>query len=228
LRLRSAFLEAFFGNVLSNVMVSGLGVRGEFDHLSPIVAPRDFTATDDKFFSFFGLIWIDTLNRAVFPSRGHSAFFKSEIGYNRLGGAAQFVQHTFDWQGFFALHARASLLARLQLGSADKAGLPLHYQFYLGGVDSFVGLRPQELAGKNVQALQVGLQYEFLPHRFLLLRWNLGNTFETWQLRINRRRFVTGAGLTFGAPTLIGPVEFTVMSGSRHDFLANLNVGYKF
>jgi NTE family protein len=228
LRLRAAFLEAFFGSIFSNAMVSGLGVKSEFDHLAPDVAPPHFNAIDQNFVSVFGLIWIDTLDRAVFPSRGHSAFYKSEAGYNKPGGAIQFVQHYFDWRGFFAMHARLSLLTRLQLGSAYKGGLPLQYQFFLGGVDSFVGLRPQELAGKNLQALQIGLQYEAMPHRFLLWRWNLGNTFEKWQIRFNRRRFVTGAGLTCGAPTLIGPVELTVMSGSRRGFLANLNIGYKF
>jgi NTE family protein len=228
LRLRAAFLEAFFGSIFSNAVVSGVGIKGELDNLSPDIAPPAFQTIDQTFVSLFGLIWIDTLDRAVFPSRGHSAFYKSEVGYNKLGGEVQFVQHAFDWQGFFAVHARLSLRARLQLGSAHKAGLPLQYQFFLGGVDSFVGLRPQELAGKNLQALQIGLQYEAMPHRFLLWRWNLGNTFEKWQLRFNRRRFVTGAGLTFGAPTLIGPVELTIMSGSRHGFLANLNIGYKF
>ena len=36
------------------------------------------------------------------------------------------------------------------------------------------------------------------------------------------------AGLTLGAPTIIGPVELTIMGGSRHGLLANLNIGYKF
>jgi len=31
-----------------------------------------------------------------------------------------------------------------------------------------------------------------------------------------------------GAPTIIGPVEITLMGGSRHRLLANFNIGYKF
>ncbi|MGH7451369.1 MAG: patatin-like phospholipase family protein, partial [bacterium] len=204
LRLRSTFLEAFFGSIFSHAVVSGLGLKGELDHFSPEIAPRAFEAMDKKFVSFFGSIWIDTLERAVFPSRGHSAFLKSEAGYKKIGGDVQLIHHLFDWRGFFPVHPRLSLLSRLQLGSARKSSLPLHYQFFLGGVDSFTGLRPQELAGKNLQALQLGLQYEILPHRFVLWRWNIGNTFDKWQLRFNRQRFVTGTGLTVGAPTLIG------------------------
>ena len=228
LRLRSIFLETFLGSIFSNNMVAGLGVKRELDYFSPEVAPPAFQTVKESFTSLLGLLWIDTLDRAVFPSRGHFLFIKSEAGYKKLGGDISFVQHYADWRGFFPLQTRLSILTRLQLGSAHKSGLPLNYQFFLGGVDSFVGIRPQELTGKSLQALQLGLQYEIMPHRFMLWRWNIGNTFEQWQIRYNRRRFITGAGLTLGTPTIIGPVELTIMSGSRHSLLANFNIGYKF
>lgn len=228
LRLSTTALETFFGSIFSNALVSGFGIKGELDQFSRNIAPPAFQTENKKFFSLFGLFWIDTLDRAVFPSRGHSVILKSEVGYHQIGGAVKFIQHYFDWTGFFAVQPRLSLLTRLQLGSAHKRDLPLPYQFFLGGIDSFVGLRPQELTGRNLQALLIGLQYEVAPRRFMLWRWNFGNTFDQWQLRFNRRRFVTGAGLTLGAPTLIGPLEFTVMTGSRHRVLANLNIGYKF
>ncbi|MCG3119379.1 MAG: Outer membrane protein assembly factor BamA [bacterium] len=228
LRLSATALEAFFGSIFSNALVSGFGIKGEIDQFAANIAPPALQTDDQKFFSLFGALWIDTLDRAVFPSRGHSVFYKSEAGYHQIGGGLKFVRHYLDWAGFFAVQARLSLLTRLQLGNAHKRDLPLPYQFFLGGADSFVGLRPQELTGKNLQALQLGLQYEIAPRRFMLWRWNLGNTFDKWQLRFNRRRFVTGAGLTLGAPTLIGPLELTLMTGSRHRILANFNIGYKF
>jgi NTE family protein len=228
LRQRSLFLETFFGSIFSNSMVAGLGVKREFDHFSPEVAPPSFQTVKESFTSLFGLFWIDTLDRAVFPSRGHFLFIKSEAGYKKIGGDISFLQHYADWRGFFPVHTRLSLLTRVQLGSAHKSGLPLNYQFFLGGVDSFVGLLPQELTGKSLQALQFGMQYEMMPHRFVLWRWSIGNTFDQWQVRFDRRRFVTGAGLTLGAPTIIGPVEITLMGGSRHSLLANFNIGYKF
>lgn len=228
LRLSATALEAFFGSIFSNALVSGLGIKGEIDQFAANIAPPAFQTEDQKFFSLFGSLWIDTLDRAVFPSRGHSLFYQSEAGYHQIGGGLKFVRHYLDWAGFFAVHSRLSLLTRLQLGSAHKRDLPLPYQFFLGGIDSFVGLRPQELTGRNLQALLIGLQYEVAPRRFMLWRWNFGNTFDKWQLRFNRRRFITGAGLTLGAPTLIGPLEFTIMTGSRHRVLANLNIGYKF
>lgn len=228
LRHRSIFLETFFGSIFSNSTVAGLGVKKEFDRFSPEVAPPAFQTVQASFTSLFGLFWIDTLDRAVFPSRGHFLFIKSEAGYKKIGGAISFLQHYADWRGFFPVHPRFSILTRLQLGSAHKSDLPLNYQFFLGGVDSFVGLRPQELTGKSLQALQLGLQYEIMPHRFVLWRWNIGNTFEQWQVRYNRRRFITGAALTLGTLTIIGPVELTLMGGSRHSLLANFNIGYKF
>lgn len=227
-RQRTSFIEGTLGSFFSNVAVIGIGLKGESASFSPEVALPSFPTLRERFASLFGLIWLDTQDRAVFPSRGHLLLLKSEAVSGKLGGKPQFWHHTGDWRGFFAVHNRLTWLMRVQLGHASKADLPLHYNFFLGGPDSFVGYKTQELANRNVQALQLGMQYEIMPHRYLILRWNAGNTFNRWQLRLDKRRFVTGAGLTLGFPTVIGPIELTAMSSSQHNFLTHLTIGYKF
>jgi len=79
-------------------------VKRELDHFSPEVAPPAFQTIRESFTSLFGLFWIDTLDRAVFPSRGHFLFIKSEAGYKKIGGDISFLQHFVDWRGFFPVH----------------------------------------------------------------------------------------------------------------------------
>lgn len=227
-RQHTSFIEGTLGSFFSSVAVIGIGLKGESAGFSPEVALPSFPKLRERFASLFGLIWVDTQDRAVFPSRGHLLLLKSEAVFEKFRSKPWFWHHTCDWRGFFAVLPRLTWLMRVQLGSASKSDLPLHYNFFLGGPDSFVGYKAQELANKNVQALQLGVQYEIMPHRYLILRWNAGNTLNRWQLQFDKRRFATGTGLTLGAPSVIGPIELTMMSSSRHNFLTHLTIGYKF
>jgi NTE family protein len=79
-----------------------------------------------------------------------------------------------------------------------------------------------------VQALQLGLQYEVVPRRFLVLRWNAGNAFENWPQKFSPQRYLTGVGLTLGASTFLGPLEIGLMHSSHNRLLTHANIGYKF
>jgi NTE family protein len=228
LDLRTGVAEALLGTIFSNVMVAGIGIKAELADYSPKIAQNEFLDKQEKFVTLLGLLRIDTYDRAIFPRRGHAVHLTSEAGYGKIGRSPKFLRHSLDWQAVFSVHPKLSFLGRLQLGSAQKSGLPLHYHFFLGGVDSFVGLHRHELNGGHVQALQLGIQYEAMPRRFILLRWNIGNTFGRWSTTFSRQQYLTGIGLTLGASTLLGPLEFSVMHSSRNRLLTHINLGYKF
>lgn len=227
-RQRMTFAEAMLGSFFSNVLVTGVGFRVESSHFTPEVAVPLFPERDASIISIFGLFWFDSLERAVFPTRGHSWRLQSAAGYNQPGRELRYFRHAVDWQGFYPVTRRLTLLNRVQLGSVSEGDPPLHDYFFLGGASSFWGYRPQELSDRNLQALQLGGQYEFMTNRYLSVRWNIGGVTPVWEWNLNRRRFHTGAGLMVGAPTILGPIELTIMRSSRHPFLAHLNIGYRF
>ncbi|MDZ7266663.1 MAG: patatin-like phospholipase family protein [candidate division KSB1 bacterium] len=227
-RQRMAFAELALGSFFSNVLAAGLGARLESSHFTPEVVVPFFPERKTGMFALFGLLWLDTLDRAVFPTRGQALHLQSTAAYQRPGRRLQYLRHAVDWQGFYPLSRRLTLLQRVQLGSVSKGNPPLHDYFFLGGADSFLGYRPQELSDRNVQALQLGGQYEFMTNRFLSVRWNIGGVTPVWEWNFKRRRFLTGAGLSVGTPTVLGPIELTLMSSNRHPLLAHLNIGYKF
>ncbi|MBP2681398.1 MAG: hypothetical protein H6Q78_1261, partial [Candidatus Krumholzibacteriota bacterium] len=71
-------------------------------------------------------------------------------------------------------------------------------------------------------------QWEALRERYVILVWNVGNTFDEWPSEITGSRYVNGGGLTLGIDTILGPIEVTAMTSEARDFLMYFNAGYKF
>lgn len=228
MRARSIKAETLLGTIFSTKAITGFGLRGEYLRIKPRIGTDSLRTKDYKFVSLYGLIWMDTFNKAVFPNEGQSLRFSWIVTDKRIASNVTFTQLHFDWQGAYQIHSKVSFLSRLQLGAMTGSNIPLSYQFHLGGADSFLGLKYQERCGKILQVLQLGLQYEVASKRFVQLRGNIGNTSDEWKNLFIRNRAITGVGATVGAATPIGPIELTLMGGSWHRFLLYFNLGYKF
>lgn len=220
--------EALFGTIFSTKVITGFGIRGEYTDIDPRIGPPDIPKERNRFVSMFGLIRSDSFDRSIFPSEGHSVYLRSTLADDRIASNVTFVHHYFDWQAAHPITPKISLLSRLQIGASAGSRIPLNYRFFLGGVDSFLGLKYQERNGKHLQALQLGLQYEYMAKRYLLLRGNIGNTSNRWQNLFIRKRYNTGIGVTAGAATPIGPLEITAMGGNLRRLILYFNLGYKF
>lgn len=241
LEVKSAGVEALLGTLFSTQVVAGFGLRSEIFEVSPKIAPPDFPSQQNELLLLLALLWVDTFNRANFPSSGVFLLVRNEFGDNRFGQFSDFSRHLFAFKGALPLHRKLSLLSEIWLGTTKGRELPSHYQFILGGVDSplvfgetvltstsFLGFKSQEFVGPHVQFVQLGLQYEIFSRIFVQLRMNAGNTFAEWNKQITKSRFESGIGITLGALTPLGPLELTLMGGSRHAFLSHFNLGFKF
>jgi len=228
LRVRTTSGEVLFGTIFSPTAIAGIGIKGEYDLIKIRIGIEDCDSKDAKFISLYGLIRMDTFNRTVFPSEGQSLILRSTFADERIASNTTFTQHLFDWQLYHPVQRKLSFLSHFQVGTSTGKNVPLGYNFLLGGVDSFLGLKYQERCGKHIQALQLGFQYQVFSKRYLLFRWNMGNTSDKWKNLFIRNRAINGYGITAGAATPIGPLELTVMGSSQHRLLVYFNLGYKF
>jgi NTE family protein len=228
LKLRTILGDIFLGNIFSTSYSIGAGLRGEITKTSSDIGLPLSPEPVSYISSAYGQLQIDTFDRTVFPRKGQQIALKFELAKTALGGNVDFRALSLDWHAYFSLHPKLSFLSRLQLGTVLSENLPLHKNFFLGGIDSFLGLKSQELSGQNLQALLVGVQFEFMKRRYILLRWNAGNVFETWRFKPARDAYFTGVGMTLGLQTRFGPVEYTFSSGNRRNSLTHLNLGFKF
>lgn len=228
LKLRTILGEFFLGKIFSTSHTIGIGLHGEITKTTPDIGQPSFSETTTYISSVYSQIQVDTFDRTVFPRKGQQILLKFELAETKLGGNVDFRALLLDWQVYFSLSSELSFINRLQIGTISSDQLPFHKQFFLGGIDSFLSLKTQELSNHTLQAWQVGFQYEFMKRRFLLLRWNVGNVFETWRFKPAKDPYFTGAGITLGMDTRFGPIEYTFSFGNRRSSLTHLNVGFKF
>lgn len=238
-RLISYIGDLLFGKIFSKKWALGVGVRGEYVDGNPSIAPADTPDREEILATLYGAWRIDTLNRTVFPSSG--IFMNSEIALadDRMISNRTFHRAFVDFRAYIPVSEKWTVLFNTFLGATStESDVPLHYFFMLGGMDtpftflgnrqSFLALRTQERVGGNAQFLQLGAQLNLPGRRYLLLRWNAGEIFDTFEIDFTKNSYITGIGLTAGLDTRLGPVDFTVMGGSQHNVLGYLNLGYTF
>ena len=193
---------------------------------------------DRAFYSVAGVVQVDTYDRGLFPHSGVGFRAVSEWG-NRLtaaAGGAAFSHHTADLRAYLPLVRRVSLWAGATIG-ASGGEPPPHYQFFLGGANTyylfpdrdiaFVGLRTQARRGRHVQKAELGAQWELTPDVFARVRWNAGTVLDRWSF--DPARYVQGAGVELGAKTFAGRLSLSA-SGNAHTTwpIVEIDLGYPF
>ena len=129
--------------------------------------------------------------------------FKSEIPFTKFGG---------DYKGYFSLSKVSTVVSSVKLGLGDET-LPLSQQFFLGGEDSFYGMRENEAHGRQIFVTSLKYRYK-LPFKiffdsFVSFRYDLGNIWENYN-KIKFKDLKHGIGLGLSLKTPIGPAKVSV------------------
>ncbi len=237
LNVRSALADVSLGSWYSRQILLSGGARGEYAEISPSIAEENFLIVE-RLLALHGLLQIDNLDRAVLPRRGVAATAGVDGTFASLSSRGSFLR----WFGLLrgvapvtpGLSASATLFAALGTGP----GLPEHYTIALGGLGtpallpyddlvrtSFAGLQQRELIGRQAHSVHLAVQYEVFPDFFLSALATVGRADDAREIRIAGQRYSMGTGVTASYLTLLGPIEFTVMTGSVHRLLAYVNIG---
>jgi NTE family protein len=220
---RVATVTGGAARTLSRTTVAGVRAGVEYIDADFRIAASD-TALKRAYYTAAALLWRDSFDRSVFPTRGISVRLRSEVADNQLGGRTSFTQHVFDVEQILGLTPTMVLRVRAIAGASHGRDLPVHRQFFLGGTlpspafpetqPIFWGLKPQERTGRAVQVVRVAAQKEIFSDVYGTVGVNVGNALDSWRLRF--AGYVAGWGASLGMATPIGPVELTA-SGRRLD-----------
>lgn len=227
---RVATVTAGAATTLSRTTVAGVRAGVEYIDADFRIAASD-TAQKRAYYTAAALLWRDTFDRSVFPTRGISIRLRSEAGDHRLGGKTSFTQHVVDVEQILGLTPKTVLRVRAIAGASSGDDLPVHRVFFLGGTlhspafpetqPIFWGLKPQERTGRAVQVVRVAAQKEIFSDVYGTVGVNVGNALDTWRFRF--ADYIAGWGASLGMATPIGPVELTA-SGRRLDRWPRLSV----
>ena len=187
------------------------------------------------------ILYSNTFDRLVFPTRGVNLYIKSEIAQKGIGSDKSFSQHTFIWSQYIPIATRLSFFSTLVAGRTYDGGytLPLHYNYFTGGslpISMFeyhqfnsYGHDIQELRGENLQYLQLGGQMNVTRNFYLKTVANFSRLNNKWLWDFNYDEFNNGFGFSIGTPTLVGPVEVTIDTDDFNGpYYFRINVGYTF
>jgi NTE family protein len=216
----------------------GFRVKGEHADLEEFTAVGEpFSGQNLTYYTLSTAFRLDSYDRGSFPKSGAGVFLKMEWADRAIGSGITFSHHILDVHGAAPLHRRASLLARLVLGTSSGAEMPDHYMFFLGSTNSyhlfpdrqiqFSGLRTMQRYGRHLQSLQLGLQYEF--HRWIVgrFRWNAGTTRDEWDVDLDSLTY--GFDLTLAGVTRFGSAALSIAALDLESFpRLVIDVGFPF
>jgi NTE family protein len=91
----------------------------------------------------------------------------------------------------------------------------------------FAGLNYMERASNHAMILRTDLQFRLRTNHYLILKLNIGKSFNRFDEFSETTSSLAGMGLTYGYSSPVGPVEVTLMgsSTSRTPILF-VNLGY--
>jgi NTE family protein len=155
---------------------------------------------------------VDNMDSYPYPLTGlyFTGFYETAQSF--LGGDQSFTSIGMDFRYFFKLGKPSALVPRLKIGFSDNT-TPLTEQFFLGGLESFLGMRENEFRGRQIfltsLMYRLKLPFQVFFDTYIKLRYDLGTTWqEPSQIRFKDLRHGIGSILSFDTP--IGPAEFAV------------------
>ncbi len=236
--------DILFRTIFSNSFVLGGGARYHYSWISSKIAPDGYTTGDTygrlNFLAFFRL---DTLDRTDYPRSGFSYTAKLiSVTDNWLMGqidvSEPFNQAVFVFNEYLNVFDRITIFGGFYGGLLTSRNVPPDYLFYMGGahmpglggtIIPFMGLNFMEDSGIGAAVNLYGIRFEPWRNRFVSLRMTRGKT--VWEVEDlfsseNRR---TGFGLSLGALTPLGPVNYTVSwEAKKKDVISHFRLGYTF
>jgi len=226
--------ELMGGTIFSNSLLLAAGIRKEFIYFSKELNPNVLPLTEDNFHGLTGLLWLDTYDRAAFPTKGQSILISTLFSGDYILSPINFTTQKFYWNLALPLNHKITFSPTLYLGRTTGREIPAPYWFYVNDIDPWVGYIPfmgyerREIAGRNLHLASLNLQYEFAYHKFLTLTASVGNGLDHWNLNVSNNSYRTGLGISLGALTILGPLEINMSTSKAHHFLLEFQFGYQF
>lgn len=216
------------------------GLDMEFYNLNEAVGNTLVLENTHFLLKGFGELNYSTLNRPYFPTLGQKADLRATVSSKVWGSSEEFFQLSGSWLSTIRLSSRLNFTNHFLAGyTSAPSSLPLHYNFYLGGLTRnpvfswhqfpFVGYESQQLHNSNIMALQSTLQLRLTKNVYALGRWNIAHLSDHWTFGINSDRLWQGFSLSAGATTMLGPVEVALTTPDfQGGYTVKINLGYRF
>ncbi|MDZ7682961.1 MAG: patatin-like phospholipase family protein [Fodinibius sp.] len=215
------------------------GFEAEVYNLNQAVGNTLFLENTSFLLKPFVQVDFSTLNRPYFPTRGQALKAKAIISDENWGSLSTFAQFSGNWFMTVPLTDRLNLSGDIFTGFTTGNNIPLHYNYYLGGLAQnpvfdrrqrpFMARAAQQLQATNVMALKSQLQYKMGKNMYLTAGWDTAHLSDTWTFNISRERLEHGFSLGIGATSIVGPIKLSLSTSDfSENYALKIDVGYLF
>ena len=178
---------------------------------------------------------IDHLDKFPFPHAGESLDVAYEWASAEFGGDVNFHKLTAQYRHYFPLAVRHTLGLNVRAGSDFDSELRPYAEFTLGGRDTFVGYKSDEIRGRNLGVFGVEYDYQLLKlpapvggNLYATLIGNVGNVWRDRKDVQDRLDLRYGGSFGLGLDSFLGRVSADIAFGDEGRRIFYLNIGYKF
>lgn len=225
----------------SNPFALGAAIQKQYIKIEKKIAPPDWEGGSMDFLNYYAFMMLDTLDRVVFTRSGLFLYLEAmRIG---MGSGAEektlyhpVYKYSAQVSTALPVHRRFTIQLGAYGGSIRGHTVYAPHLFYMGsvysnarGVYPFMGLHYMEVSGRHMAVAYGALQLEPWRDIFVALKANAGKMTERREDLENTDDLLLGYGLSLGALSVIGPLEFTVAKGAGKDeIILHVNIGYRF
>ncbi|MGV7928068.1 MAG: patatin-like phospholipase family protein [Spirochaetota bacterium] len=225
----------------SNPFALGAAIQKQYIKIEKKIAPPDWEGGSMDFLNYYAFMMLDTLDRVVFTRSGLFLYLEAmRIG---MGSGAEektlyhpVYKYSAQVSTALPVHRRFTIQLGAYGGSIRGHTVYAPHLFYMGsvysnarGVYPFMGLHYMEVSGRHMAVAYGALQLEPWRDIFVALKANAGKMTERREDLENADDLLLGYGLSLGALSVIGPLEFTVAKGAGKDeIILHVNIGYRF
>lgn len=227
MKLRLNRNEVLAGTIFSTTSMIGGGIRHYWAVTNPRFSVPGLERSETSHPALFALIWEDSFDRADFATEGSSLYFDFELVDPSFSSKTEYRRAELTIENRTKSRSWLTIIGRLHLGSINVTP-PLHRLFVNEPFDAMIAAEPGELAGKSLQVVGGGLQFQPWHKRFVVVEGSLGNSFSTWNTNLSLDQYEWGVGFCVGASTVVGPISASLSTGSLNEALFALNVGFHF
>ncbi|NGP75712.1 BamA/TamA family outer membrane protein [Balneolaceae bacterium YR4-1] len=234
-----AVLHPYLSVRLFNYLELETGLKAEYYELSEAIGSNVLLADRQFLFSAVGKLEFNNLDRAYFSSRGFNLKVIGEASDKRYLSEATFSQVIAGFDAALPLYDGLVLRMGAMAGQSNTSSLPFHYRFYQGGMTvnplfnerhgPLWGYAVQQLSGSSLAALHGSLQFHLGRDIFLQTGWNAAHLSDSGIWKPSDFDWNEGYGLSLGALTLIGPINFSLSTPDfKNNYAFKVEVGYSF
>lgn len=224
---------------LFNYLELNAGLRVEYYELNETIGNNVLLADRQFLFTAVGSLGFNNLNRSYFSTRGLSIKVNGEVSDKRYFSEATFSQLFGKFEAAIPLYDGLVFHTQAMAGQSSTSNLPLHYRFYQGGLTvnplfesrhgPLFGYAVQQLSGSSMAAVRGALQFHLGRDIYLQAGWNAAHLSDSGTWNPENFDWNEGYGLSIGAITLIGPLNFSLSTPDfKNNYAFKVEVGYSF